>query len=137
MAHVCCSTLCYRTASYGVDNVSVGTASIRVLVAIEEDYRVYQDVIATGIRILRPHITVASTGLDVLEDEIRRLDPHVVISSLPYSARFGDRLAWVELALDLPHSSVVHVGGRRLELQDPQLDALLETIDEAERLVGE
>lgn len=105
--------------------------------AIEEVYRAYREVIAGGIRILRPHVEVAATGLDVLEQEIERFNPHVVICTVvPATARTGQRVAWVELSLESCRPSAICVGGRRSELYNPQLDVLLGVIDEAERLIG-
>jgi hypothetical protein len=106
-------------------------------VALHDDYRAYRGAIAAGIRLLRPHVEVATTGLDALEDEAARLDPHVVICSLPATADSGERLAWVELSLDPARPSVVRVGGSYSKQSNPALEALLRVIDEAERLVGE
>jgi hypothetical protein len=105
-------------------------------VALHDDYRAYRGAIAAGIRLLRPHVEVATTGLDALEDEVARLDPHVVICSLPTTANSGERLAWVELSLDPARPSVVRVGGSYSKQSNPALEALLRVIDEAERLVG-
>lgn len=111
-------------------------ADIQILVALEDDYRAYREVIAAGIRALRPHTEVASVGLDELEVELARLDPDVVISSAAARAGFGERLAWVELSLEPTRPSKVSVGGRYSERINPDLEALLEVVDEAERLSG-
>ena len=109
---------------------------IRILVALEDDYRAYRGAIAAGIQLLRPHVEVATTGLDALEEELARIDPHVVICNLPDTAGSGERLAWVELSLDPARPSVVRVGGSYSEQSNPAFEALLRVIDEAERLVG-
>jgi hypothetical protein len=72
---------------------------LRILVSLEDDYRTYREVIAAGIRILRPRAEVVTAELDALKDEVRRFDPHVVICSLPASAGHGDILGWVEHSL--------------------------------------
>jgi hypothetical protein len=113
-----------------------GAADIRILVALEDDYRAYREVIAVGIHALRPHTEVTSVGLKELEVELARLDPDVVISSAVARAGFGKRLAWVELSLEPARRSMVSVGGRYSEQINPGLDALLEVVDEAERLFG-
>ena len=89
-----------------------------------------------GIHALRPHTEVTSVGLKELEVELARLDPAVVISSVAARAGFGERLAWVELSLEPARRSMVSVGGRYSEQINPGLDALLEVVDEAERLFG-
>jgi hypothetical protein len=57
-------------------------ADIRILVALEDDYRAYRDVIAVGIHALRPHTEVTNAALKKLEEEVGRLEPDVVISSV-------------------------------------------------------
>ena len=42
---------------------------IRVLVAFEDLYRTYREVIAAAIQVLRPQVDVSTTGLDDLEAE--------------------------------------------------------------------
>jgi hypothetical protein len=111
-------------------------ADIRILVALEDDYRAYRDVIAVGIHALRPHTEVTNAALKKLEEEVGRLEPDVVISSVAARADYGQRLAWVELSLDPARPSKVCVGGRFTERINPGLEALLEVVDEAERLVG-
>ena len=54
---------------------------IRVLVAFEDQYRAYREVIGAAIRVLRPQVDVTTTGLDDLEAEVARLDPLVVMCS--------------------------------------------------------
>jgi hypothetical protein len=105
-------------------------------VALEDDYRAYREVIAVGIEVLRPHVEVAVSGLDALEQEVARLDPHVVICSLPAAHGPGDRVAWVELSLDPGRPTAVCIGGRYFERNNPALEAILEVIDKAECLVG-
>jgi hypothetical protein len=105
-------------------------------VAIEDDYRVYRETIAAGIKVLRPHVQVATVRLEALEAEMTRFDPHVVICSRPTTARPGGQVAWVELSLEPTRPSVICVGGRYSKRHNPSVDVLLEVIDEAERLAG-
>lgn len=105
--------------------------------AIEEDYRTYREVIAGGIRILRPHVEVVAARLEALEEEIERFDPHVVVCTVPATTGPGGRVAWVELSLEPLRRSVICVGGRYSERRNPHLGVLLEVIDEAEHLIGE
>jgi hypothetical protein len=102
-------------------------------VALEDDYRAYREVIAAGIRLLRPRVEVASAGLDTLEEKVAQLDPQMVICNLPDTAVPDDVLVWVELSLDPTRPSVLRVGGSRSELRNPSVDALVQLIDNAEQ----
>jgi hypothetical protein len=106
-----------------------------VLIAIEDEYRAYREVIAAGLEALRPGTEVAAVGLDRLDAELARLDPEVVVCSRPGSlAEAEGRPAWVELSLDTSRPTKVSVGGRRSESVNPTLETLLAVIDEAEGL---
>jgi hypothetical protein len=54
---------------------------MRVLVALEDEYRVYRDMIAAATAVLRPQSEVETTGLDELGEQVRRFDPQVVVCS--------------------------------------------------------
>jgi hypothetical protein len=107
---------------------------IRILVAVEDDYRAYRDVIATGIRVLRPHAEVDTTDLDALEEEVKRFKPEVVVCSRPDAADPNDGPTWIELSLDPLRPSKIRMGDRRWELTNPTVDVLLHVVDEAEKL---
>jgi hypothetical protein len=110
---------------------------IRILVALESDYRAYREVIAAAIRVLRPHAEVATSGLDALEEEIARVDPHVVICSLPATTMgSGNRVAWVKLSVDPRQSTLICIRGQYSEVRNPMVETLLGVVDEAERLVA-
>ena len=106
----------------------------RILIAIEDEYRAYREVIAAGLEALRPGTEVAAVGLDRLEGELARLDPEVVVCSRPEPAGSGARLAWIELSLDTTRPTKVSVGGRHFEATNLMLEELLAVIDEAEGL---
>jgi hypothetical protein len=106
------------------------------LVALEDEYRIYREVIAVGVRILRPRADVATSTPSELEEEIVRFDPQVVVCDAPSPADTGEGPAWVELALRPRRSAKVRVGARRQELPDPKLEDLLRIVDEAEEYVG-
>ena len=107
----------------------------RVLVAFDDEHRAYREVIAAGIRILRPREDVAVSTPAGLEGEIARFDPQVVICVAPSPADTGDRPAWVELDLLPRRAAKVRVGSRRRELADPTLEDVLRIVDEAEEFV--
>jgi hypothetical protein len=109
---------------------------IRVLVAFEDDYRVYRDVIASAISISRPHIEVATAGLETLTEVMSRFDPQMVVCSRPNTLEPTGKLAWVELSLDSVYPARVYVAGRYSERSSlPALETLLAVIDEAEEIV--
>jgi hypothetical protein len=91
---------------------------IRILVAFEDVYRAYREVIAAGIQVLRPQLEVTSTNLAELEGEIARLDPQVVISSLDKPASLRNGVAWSKVSIDFAPQS------------EATLEALLALIDE-------
>ncbi len=106
---------------------------IRVLVALEDEYRAYREVLAAGFRILRPDVKVATTVPSDVEAERGRFDPQVVICSRAGAADTRDPTTWVDLSLDPSQPTVVRLGGRRFEHSNPTFDALLEIVDEAGR----
>jgi hypothetical protein len=109
---------------------------LRILVCLENDYRTYREVIATGIKILRPHTEVVTAELDVLKEELRHFDPHLVICSLPVTAGYGDMVSWVQLSLENPtEPSVICIDGRYSERSNPTLEELLGVLDEIEQLL--
>jgi hypothetical protein len=96
--------------------------AIRILVAIEDVYRVYREVIAAGIQVMRPQHEVASSGLEDLEGEIARLDPLLVVCSQDKPASISPEVAWVKAPIEaFPHTSDLLT-----------LDKLLTIIDDLE-----
>ncbi len=98
--------------------------------ALEDDYRAYREMIAAGLRILRPGAEVENTTIEALEEELERFDPQVIICSGHEDVESSDRLAWIELSLDPTQPTKVRVGGRCLERTNPTVEELLEVIDE-------
>jgi hypothetical protein len=115
-----------------------GINETRILVAFEDDYRSYADALATAIRAARPHLNVATVGLEAPQAEVTHLDPHLVIcSSLdPFLEQEGKLLAWVELSVDPHQSSRFCASGRRWESLNPSLEELLSVVDETEQLLN-
>ena len=106
-------------------NIAVGGGEgrwlgMRVLVAFEELYRTYREMIAASIRVLRPHLEVTPTGLHDLEGEVARRDTRVVISSQERLAHLRPGVTWIEVPLEAGMGS------------DVTLETLLEAIDKAE-----
>jgi F420-dependent methylenetetrahydromethanopterin dehydrogenase len=107
---------------------------MRILVALEVDFRAYQDVIAAAIRVLRPHAGVQTTTLDALTAEVERFDPEVVVCSRPNFVNPGGSIAWIELSIISTQPSKVCISGRYLERSNPTVEELLTLIDEGEEL---
>ncbi len=106
-----------------------------MLVAIEDEYRAYREVIAAGLEALRPGAEVTTAGLDRLEVELARLDPQVVVCSGPGGLAAAEgRLAWVDLPLDPTRPTQISLGGRRSESTNPTLETLLAVIDDVDAL---
>jgi hypothetical protein len=108
---------------------------MRILVALEDEYRTYGKVIAAAISILRPRIEVETTGLDALEEQIARFDPQVVICSRPNTVYTGGRPTRIEISLhpNPIQPTKVCIGECYVERSNPVLEKILEFIDEAER----
>jgi hypothetical protein len=99
---------------------------IRILVAFEEVYRVYREVIAAGIAVMRPQLEVASAGLEDLEGEIARLDPQLVLCSRDKPASVPPEVAWIKVPIEaFPHTSGLLT-----------LEKLITLIDEFEETSG-
>ncbi len=108
---------------------------MRILVAFEEDYRAYRDVIAAGISILRPHLEVETASLAALGERIARFAPELVICGGQEAAHLGGWPAWVELSVNPLQPAKVWVVGRYSERSNPTVEELLAVIDEVEELI--
>jgi hypothetical protein len=108
---------------------------MRLLLAFEEEYRVYRDVTVGVIRVLRPHVEVSIAVLEELGERIEAFDPHLVICARTNSTDPDGRAAWIELSVDPLQPTKICVGGHRSEQTNPSVEALIAVLDEAEALV--
>jgi hypothetical protein len=108
---------------------------MRILVALEDEYRTHRKMIAAAILILRPCIEVETTGLDALEKQIARFDPQLVICSRLNTIYPDGRPTRIELSLhpDPTQPTRICIGGRYFERSNPALETILGVIDEADR----
>jgi F420-dependent methylenetetrahydromethanopterin dehydrogenase len=109
----------------------------QILVAFEDEYRAYREVLAAAIRVLRPGAQVESANLEVLAQEVERLDPHVVICGRPNTVDPGGRAAWVVLPTDSTRPAKICVGGRYREQANPTVEVLVGIVDEVQEQLGE
>ena len=108
---------------------------MRVLLAFEENYRVYGQAMAAAIRQFRPDVEVAVVEGDDLESEVERSDPQLVICSPPVPENpVDERLARIELSPEPDQPSRFRVGDRHWETTNPALGEILPVVDETKRL---
>jgi hypothetical protein len=71
---------------------------MRVLIAFEDDYRIYQDMIAAAIELERPRVEVVTAEVNELETQARSFEPHLIICSGPRIENPIDALGWIQLS---------------------------------------
>ena len=109
---------------------------MRVLVAFEDEYRVYSAAITGAVRRARPTDKVVMANIGVLEREVRGFTPHLIISSLPAPTNYsGEWFSWVRLSLDPNRPSEICVEGNCRESLNPGLGELLCVLEETEGLL--
>jgi hypothetical protein len=105
---------------------------VRVLLAYEEEYRVYTEAIAEAIHTFRSHHEVALTNTQELEAQVERFDPQLVICSSPIPSNPVDPqlIASMELSPEPDQASRFRVGERHWESTNPTLGETLSVVDE-------
>jgi hypothetical protein len=105
---------------------------VRILLAFEEEYRVYINAIADAIRTFRSYVQVAVTDTGRLEAEVERFDPQLVICNAPIPSNPVDPqlIASIELSPEPDQPSRFRVGERHWESTNPTLGETLSVIDE-------
>ena len=109
---------------------------MRVLLAFEEEYRVYIEAVANAIRTFRSHIEVALTNTEELEAEVERFDPQLVICSSPIPPNPVDPklISSIEISPDPDQPASFRVGERHWESTNPTLGETLSVVDETNLL---
>jgi hypothetical protein len=110
---------------------------MRVLVAFEDRRALYRDTFVRAISDLRPHLTVHSASLEILEHELRRFDPHLVLCSQSNGSHRASSGAWVhvpteDMKEDEELLAEICLDGKHWKTEGPPLSELLEVIDETE-----
>ncbi len=103
----------------------------RVLVALEDEYRAYREVLAAGIKASRPEVEVETTVPADVGAKKASFEPQVVISSSAEVTDVGDTIAWVTLATDPSRPTKVRLREQRFEHSNPNFVELLDLVDEA------
>ena len=110
---------------------------MKVLVALEDEYRTYMEAMAAAILEFRPDIEVVAItgGSEDLEAGVTRLDPQLVICNPPVPENpVGERLALIELSPDSARATNFRVGERRWQSMNPTLGEILSVVDETKGL---
>ena len=93
---------------------------MRVLVALEDDYRLYREMLVAGLRIKRTAAEVQSTTLESLEEELERFDPQVIICSGNMDVRSNGGREWIEMSMGSALPARVSTGhGGGYEMANP------------------
>ena len=108
---------------------------MRILIAYEDSQSVYAEAMRHAIRGLRPGAEVATCGVAELGAGVGGLDPDLVVSSRPNAVDPGGRTAWYRISPEPGEPSEVCVGGRRREVENPDMEGLLSVLDETEESV--
>jgi hypothetical protein len=105
---------------------------MRILLAFDEEHRLYIDAIAHAIRTFRSYVEVAVTNTGELEAEVERFVPQLVISSSPIPTNPVDPLliASIELSPEPDQLSRFRIGERHWESTNPTLGETLSVVDE-------
>ena len=107
---------------------------MRVLIAVEEDYQLYRDVMAGSLKAMRPLLQVATAAPEDFEESLESFEPQVVICGGRNFARSEGPLVWMDLAFDsimpLQRPARFWVEGRCRQIPNPDLRDLLSVIDE-------
>ena len=107
---------------------------MRVLVALDDRFRLYREAVATIIRNVRPHIKVEVAEPAHGREMVARFDPLLVICNRPYDVSPHSRLAWFELRVDEDRVGLLCIGGEYRRFPNPAVDELLAVVDETEKL---
>jgi hypothetical protein len=105
---------------------------MRILLAFDEEHRLYIDAIADAIRTFRSYVEVAVTNTGELEAEVERFDPQIVICSSPIPTNPVDPqlISSIELSPEPDQPSKFRIGARRWESTNPSLGETLSVVDE-------
>jgi hypothetical protein len=109
---------------------------MRVLVAYENGYRFYREVLSRAITDHRPHLQLRHAEPEEQGKELAHFDPHAVLSSLPELPDTTSTLAaWVELPVEPSSAARIRLGGKHEKASELTLAGVFRVLDEAEGLL--
>jgi hypothetical protein len=108
--------------------------NLRVLIAYEDTYLVYAEVLGVAVGYAEPEAEVRVVPLRGLRADVSSFGPHLVISSQPTDALPGVG-AWFALSPEPNEPSEFRLGERRRECINPDLGFLEEAVGEVGCLV--
>jgi len=106
----------------------------RVLIAYEEAYLAYAEVLGAAVGYAEPEAEVRVVPPRELRAEVARFEPHLVISSRPTDVSPGVG-AWYRLSPEPDEPSEMRLSGRRWACTNPDLGALARIVDSVAGLV--
>jgi hypothetical protein len=109
---------------------------MRVLIAFEDNSRMYREMIAAAIEMMRPRAVVVTTEVNKLETEARLFVPHLIICSVPRIVNHISALAWIELSPHPQQRTRIWIEERYEEALNPGMGDIVSAVDEVETLVG-
>ncbi|HEX2729924.1 MAG TPA: hypothetical protein VHM16_09210 [Rubrobacteraceae bacterium] len=101
------------------------------MVAFEDEYRAYQEALASALRTLRPRAEVSTDYPERAPDSPSHPWPDLVVCNQPDP---GGGLAWLELSMEPGVPSNLRIGEHRSRIANPSLQEILSVVDEVERL---
>jgi hypothetical protein len=112
---------------------------MRVLLAFEEEYRMYMEAMEAAIRAFRPEVELqvaATANAEELAAAVESAETQLVICSPPTSGNLVDcRPARIELSVETDRPSRFRVGERIWESANSTLGEILPVIDETKKLL--
>jgi hypothetical protein len=109
---------------------------MRVLIAFEDDYRIYREMIAAAIEMVRPRVEVLTTEVNKLETEATHFVPDLIICSVPRIVNHISARAWIQLSPDPQQWTRIWIEERYEEALDPGMGDIVSAVDEVGKLVG-
>lgn len=106
-----------------------------MVVVVANEPRMYRQVVAAALPRLRPGMRVVEVEPDDLDREIVALEPNLVICSRLTEAVETRAPAWILLYPEAERRAVISLDGTRVERDDIDLDAFVDVVDRAHRLV--
>jgi hypothetical protein len=108
--------------------------NLKVLIAYEEAYLAYAEVLGVAVGYAEPFSEVRVVPPRELEAEVSSFGPHLVVSSLPTDV-FPDVEAWFTLSAEPDEPSEFRLGGRHWICVNPDLGYLGRVVDAVGGLV--